>query len=217
MSSRGVLLSLALLAVLSTASFAAGDSPATLAGFVHSLSDMASVPAEGAIQPSQPIVMTCADQIDQNQPSYNTYMAGFSQTCLAQSFVQTHDNVSGAGIMLYSGQGSSDNVTIQLWTNLPNAGGTLLAEASATGTAGSWVDVYWDAVPVSAGITYFLVFTGNYSLGINGDTTNPYPLGCVYANEGYMQFSEYDYTFRTYYDDETSLDSRTWAGVKSAF
>lgn len=214
---RGLLLSLALLAFLPLSSVAADAVPATVAGFVHGLADMVSVSAAGSFVSTQPLVQPFADQIDQNQPNPGCYMAAFSQTCLAQSFQQTHDNISGAGIMLYSGVGTSDNVTLQVWTNLPNAGGTMLAEASATGTAGSWVDVFWAGVPVTPGTTYFLVFTGNTSLGVYGDTANPYPFGCVYANDGYGQFASYDYTFRTYYDDALSLDRTTWAEVKSAF
>lgn len=156
-------------------------------------------------------------EIDQNQPSATVYMAAFSQTCLAQSFQQTHDNIAGAGIKLQPGVGSSDNVTIQLWTALPNAGGTKLTEASATGTQGQWVDVYWTPVMITPGTTYFLVFTGNTTLGISGDTANPYPFGCVYANSGYMQFPNYDYTFRTYYETDVAIERSTWANVKTLF
>jgi hypothetical protein len=144
-------------------------------------------------------------------------MAGFAQTGLAQSFQQTHENIAGAGILLQPAVGSSDNVTIQLWDALPNAGGTQLAEASATGTAGSWVDVYWTAVAITPATTYYLVFTGNATLGITGDLNNPYPHGCVYANAGYTQFPNYDYAFRTYYDTDVSLQRNTWASVKVFF
>jgi len=166
---------------------------------------------------SLPVMSPYTNQIDQNQPSGPTYMAAFSQTGLAQSFQQTHSNISGAGILLQANIGSSDNVTIQVWTGLPNAGGTMLAQASATGTQGQWVDVFWTAVSVTPGTTYYLVFTGNTSLGIAGSTSNPYPYGCVYANSGYQQFPSYDYAFRTYYDDAVSLDRDTWAGVKALF
>lgn len=155
--------------------------------------------------------------IDQNQPSAAVYMAGFSQGGLAQSFQQTNANINGAGIFLQPNVGGSDNVTIQLWTNLPNAGGTMLAEASATGTAGNWVDVFWNFVVVTPATTYYLVFTGNSSLGIAGDTNNPYPYGMVYANAGYTPFANFDYTFRTYYQLDVSLERTTWAGVKAVF
>jgi len=159
-----------------------------------------------------------ANQIDQNQPNHPNNMAAFYQTCLAQSFQQTHTNISGAGISLMDGFGSSDTVTIQLWANgLPNASGTMLTEATAIGTAGQWVDVYWTPVAVTPGTTYYLVFTGNTTLGIKGDNVNPYPYGCVYANPGFVLFPNFDYTFRTYYDDAVSLEHYTWANVKASF
>lgn len=157
-----------------------------------------------------------ADLIDQNQPSATLYMAGFSQGGLAQSFQQTNTNISGAGIYLQADIGSSDNVTIQLWDNLPTSGGTMLAEASATGIAGDWIDVFWAPVTVTPAVTHYLVFTGNTTLGISGDLNNPYPYGCVYANN-YSQFLSYDYAFRTYYDDDVSLERTTWADVKVFF
>lgn len=139
------------------------------------------------------------DDIDQNQPNNPAYMAAFSQGDLAQSFIQDNDNISGAGIFLQSGIGTSDTVVIELWDMLPPAGGTMLTSGSAVGTQGTWVDVFWDPFPVAADTTYYLIFTGNNTLGIAGDTSNPYPDGQVYANPGYQPFPTFDYTFRTYY------------------
>jgi hypothetical protein len=140
-----------------------------------------------------------AQVIDQDQPSGPTYMAGFSQTDLAQSFIPGLAESVGAGIFLEPGVGTSDTVIIQLWTDLPNVGGAvMLASGSAVGTAGSWVDVSWPAVTLTLGQTYYLVFTGNTTLGISGDTADPYPDGQVYANPGYESFPTFDYTFRTW-------------------
>ena len=137
--------------------------------------------------------------IDQEQNDASVYMAGFDQTDLAQSFqTQAYDNIAGAGIFLQPGVGSTDNVTIELWDALPNAGGNLLTSASAQGTQGQWVDVFWDAEPIATNTTYYLVFTGNTTLGIAGSTSNPYPFGQVYANPGFQPFPSFDYTFRTY-------------------
>lgn len=158
-----------------------------------------------------------ADVIDQDQPSGPVYMAAFSQTDLAQSFQQTNDNISGAGILLQPGIGSTDNVTISLWDGLPNAGGTLLIEASAMGTAGEWVDVFWGYYPVTPATTYFLVFTGNMTLGIAGDTNDPYPFGYVYANAGYQPFPLFDYAFRTYYTTSVPTEAHTLSEVKELF
>jgi FtsP/CotA-like multicopper oxidase with cupredoxin domain len=139
-----------------------------------------------------------AQTIDQNAPTNNTNMAGFGQGYLAQSFQQASSNIVGAGIFLNSGVGTGDTVTISLYDNLPNVNGSLLASASTTGTAGAWVDVFWNSVSIAADTTYYLVFSGNTTLGISGDTSNGYSRGNVFANSGYQSFSDYDYTFRTY-------------------
>lgn len=164
-----------------------------------------------------PALQPLSIEIDQDQPSGPVYMAGFAQGDLAQSFQQTHDNIAGAGILLQAAIGTSDNVTIQLWDGLPNAGGVMITDASDSGTAGNWVDVYWTAVPVTPATTYYLVFVGNTTLGIAGDTANPYPYGHVYANSGFSPFTGFDYAFRTYYDTDVSLQRQTWAGVKAFF
>ncbi len=158
-----------------------------------------------------------ADLIDQDQPSGPVYMAAFSQGDLAQSFQQTNDNISGAGILLQAGIGESDNVTISLWDALPNAGGTMLATASATGTEGQWVDVYWGHYAITPGVTYYLVFDGNTTLGIAGDTANPYPYGNVFANPGYQSFPDFDYAFRTYYLEGTATGISSWSDVKALY
>lgn len=146
---------------------------------------------------------TATPIIDQNQTNGTAYMAAFNQTNLAQSFKQTNTNISGAGILLQNGVGTIDNVTIELWSALPNqTGSQMLTSASGLATSGSWFDVYWDKVNITAGQTYYLVFTSqNNSLGIAGDASNPYADGEVFANAGYSSFSNFDYTFRTYYDD----------------
>lgn len=140
--------------------------------------------------------------IDQDQANDQVLMAGFWQSDLAQSFQQAHDNVSGAGILLADGFGTSGTVTISLWDNLPNQAGTVLATGSALGTEGNWVDVFWNPVAVTPDTTLYLVFTSDSSaLGIAGDVFNPYSRGMVFANTGYGPFPVYDYSFRTYYDD----------------
>ena len=152
-----------------------------------------------------------ADTIDQDAPTNNAFMAAFWQTDLAQSFQQAAGNVSGAGILLQAGQGSSGAVTIALYDKLPNNGGSLLAQGSGMGTQGSWFDVLWAPVSVVANSTYFLVFTGDGALGIAGDTANGYARGNVFANEGYGSFSSFDYTFRTYNDVGAVPEPETYA------
>jgi hypothetical protein len=147
-------------------------------------------------------VATAGLFIDQQQTDGSVYMAAFSQTDLAQSFQQAHDNVAGAGIFLEPGVGGTDSVIIGLWDALPNAGGNLLAGGSGTGTAGTWFDVEWTPVVVTPGDTLYLVFSGNTTLGITGAFGDPYPYGMLFANPGYQPFASWDYAFRTYFDDE---------------
>ena len=158
-----------------------------------------------------------ADTIDQNQPNGPTYMAGFSQLDIAQSFIQSHGSISGAGIFLKPSAGESGNVTIALWDALPNEGGSMLASASTTGTAGEWVDVFWTSIAPTAMSTYYLVFTGDEWLGIMGDTNDPYPNGHVYANEGYFPFTPYDFAFRTWYDETPTSTIDTWSRIKAIY
>lgn len=143
--------------------------------------------------------------LDQNQADNSVYMAAFNQSNLAQSFQQTNENIAGAGIFLRSSVGTTDTVTISLWDALPNQSGNMLASASGVATQGSWFDVFWNPVVVVPNTTLFLVFTSaNNTLGVSGATSNPYAFGQVYANANFQSFSSYDYTFRTFYDDEAS-------------
>lgn len=143
--------------------------------------------------------------IDQDQPVVNAAMAAFVQGDLAQSFKQNASNIAGAGIFLWPGAGTPDSVSISLYDALPNASGNLLASASATGTPGAWVDVFWSPVTIAPNSSYFLVFDSpGASLIIAGDDFNSYASGIVYANSGFVAFPDYDYTFRTYADISAS-------------
>lgn len=93
----------------------------------------------------------------------------------------------------------------------------MLATASAMGTQGQWVDVFWGITAITPGTTYYLVFDGNTTLGIAGDTSNPYPYGYVYANPGYQPFPDFDYAFRTWYDETTATGHGTWSEVKALY
>ena len=140
-----------------------------------------------------------AQVIDVNQPSNTVYMAAFGQGDLAQSFIPTMATCSGGGVEMQAGAGFSGTFTCELWTGLPNAGGTLLATGSIASTPGNWADAMWAPVPVTIGTTYYMVYTNTDSgMGIAGDTSNPYAGGQVFANPGYGGFANFDYTFRTW-------------------
>ena len=142
---------------------------------------------------------TYADTIDQNQPSHSIYMAGLYQSGLAQSFQQSSGYISGAGIFLFPGIGTTGNVVISLYDALPNNSGHLMASGTALGTQGNWVDVFWTPVSVTSGASLYLVLSGNISLGLAGEVNDPYPNGQVYAN-GFNGggFTDFDFAFRTY-------------------
>ncbi len=145
------------------------------------------------------VASLAANIIDQEDTTQNAYLAAFSQTDLAQSFTPSADNSSGAGVFLYSIEGSQ-GITISLWDNLPNNNGHELASATS-GQVGpnQWVDVFWNPVAVTPNSTYYLVFESiNNASGLWGDVENGYPGGIAYANPGYQAFPDFDYTFREY-------------------
>lgn len=147
---------------------------------------------------SLPATAAIPNVIDQEPSLGNTLIATFSQSGLAQSFKQVADNISGAGLFLLGNPNSPAEITIELWSNLPNLGGSLLAGGTTSGPGAGWVDVFWTPVAVTPGTTYFLVFNGPPATGLAGSTLNPYPDGHVFATAGFASFPNLDYTFRTY-------------------
>ncbi len=138
------------------------------------------------------------------QSDDSTLYAASNTAGMAQSFVATTDNLTGAGVYLHhwSASAGSADITLSLWDALPDDGGTSLASATASGQRGNWVDVLWNPVATSVGQSYFLLIEGNNSLMTiaSSGTSNPYPEGDAYAN-GYYIDTYRDFTFRTFYDD----------------
>lgn len=132
----------------------------------------------------------------------NTFskIAGFYQTDIAQSFVPTQSNISGASVTLFNNPAGNGDITISLYSDLPNNGGVLLASGTATNvSAGGTATVSWPTVYVSPLATYYLVFTSsNTSLSLAGDIADPYPGGQSYANAGYQPQAGDDYAFSTF-------------------
>lgn len=140
--------------------------------------------------------------VDQSQTSQGTLISTFGQADLAQSFQQSQNNITGAGVFLFNdtrGVGAG-NVTISLYDNLPTSGGTLLVSGTASNVApGSEATVSFTQTALTPGQTYFLVFTDtNTNQGIGGATNNPYPFGEAYANTGYQANPTIDYAFQTF-------------------
>lgn len=152
-------------------------------------------------------IANAAIVIDQFQPNTEANMATFLLgQDLAQSFIQSENNIAGAGIFLmdHPYAEASDTITISLWSNLPTSGGSVIASGSSIGYKGAWVDVFWNPVSVVADTTLYLVFESENDyeyFGIRGSTNNPYEDGMDFWGEGFQPQPDYDYAFRTYFDD----------------
>lgn len=140
-----------------------------------------------------------AQTIDVNQPINVSCMAGLGPVDLAQSFIPTVSSCSGAGVFMSAGVGSAETLTIGLYENgLPGQGGTLIAAGTGLVSPGVWTDLFWPAVPVNPGSTYYLDLSPTAGMCYAGSTSNPYAGGQMYANAGYVSFPSFDYAFRTY-------------------
>lgn len=141
-----------------------------------------------------------ADVVDQSQLLVDANIANFSATDLAQSFMPSDDNVSGAAIQLVNGGAGTADITISLYDHLPGPTDTPLASATETNVSQGALAQVEFASPASvvAGQTYYLVFTStNSDFGIGGSDGNPYPGGEAYAHAGYVGYSSLDYAFET--------------------
>ncbi|NNM24345.1 MAG: hypothetical protein HKO54_12425, partial [Flavobacteriaceae bacterium] len=167
-----------------------------------------------------------APMLEINQDVEDVCMANISQTDLAQSYIPIETESAGAGVKFTSAS-TGEDLTLSLWDALPNAGGTMLATGTTVTTGDVWADVFWDpVVTVTPGNTYFITIEGTVTSCIAGSINDPYPDGEVYANAGYQQFPNFDYTFRTYscagggggctvgaYADRPSFDAETTVGT----
>jgi hypothetical protein len=142
--------------------------------------------------------------IDQQQPLFQFTISNLppnaSRSSLWQSFEPSSAVVSGAGMFLSPGVGTSGPVRIELWDGAPDsATGERLALKTGQGTAGTWVDVFWTEQAVTPGHTYFLLFEGMGQPGTAlalGGAGNLYPHGSIYLDG--QADPRFDATFRTY-------------------
>jgi hypothetical protein len=155
-----------------------------------------------------------------DQLSHPPFFVGFpfQDYWIAQSFMTSAGNVSGAGFHLRNIHGDpslpieSSTMTLNLWTALPSqAGATKLAGGTATvsATFGDfvWADVFWNPVGVLPGTTYWL--TAGLSNPIFQALTygdDQYPWGISAHSDHFhavkTEFTSYeivgDLVFRTY-------------------
>lgn len=173
-------------------------SSTTMAQCTAFAGDDFSACALGSIQLSGSSSLGSSEPVlDINQSENNTCMANFAQGDLAQQFTAVASNSCGAGLTFDSAANGS--LTISLWSNLPNAGGTQLATGTSTVNNSNMGDVSWSSVTLVPGSFYYLVFTTtNITACVAGSTNNPYSGGFLYANGGFQTFPSFDYTFRTY-------------------
>lgn len=145
--------------------------------------------------------------IDQSQTNYTgTWQAINLEPSWNQSFTAGSDNIAGAGIYLDSWNGGpyEGTMTLEIWDGLINVGGTMLASGTTVtnpSQAHQWVDVFWNAVTLDIGNTYYLRVTGDNPSGHGYSNGNLYSGGSVFNDNGYAHSLSYDLTFRTYTDD----------------
>jgi hypothetical protein len=143
---------------------------------------------------------------------------------IAQSFQQTANNISGAGIFLANGFGSGTQaVIIDLRSDLPTNGGTLITSGTGTASAqGTWVDVFWTPVAITPATTEYLIISsptnGPYVVAYGNG--NPYGAGTALSAGADIGLGQYDLTFRTYSDTGFTgavPEPSTWAMMMLGF
>ena len=143
--------------------------------------------------------------IDQSQTTNSGTWGPLNGQPFNQSFIAGANNVAGAGIYLttYNNGPYSGTMTLEIWDGLSGSGGTMLASgttATNVNQANSWVDMSWTPVALSIGNTYYLRITGDTITGYAYGLGDPYAGGSIWRDDGYLYPTDYDVTFRTYYD-----------------
>ena len=142
---------------------------------------------------------------------------GYSRDWNGQTFRPSANTSAGAGFNLrnYSSAGGSGILTVELWSDVASNGGAILLASGSTAfslAAGqqSMTDVFWAAVSVTAGSTYFLAMntpgTGNGILTTFSNPASVYPDGGAWYNYNassntapYSDFGgAYDLTFEEF-------------------
>lgn len=147
-----------------------------------------------------------AQAVDQEQVGDTECVNGLWAPESAQSFRPAQENMLGAGFYMSPSIGIPEILTIELWSALPTAGGSLLASGQSPAAPGEWVDVFWDQVPVIPDRAYYLVVYGSIgSLCLAGERFSIYDRGLCYAGPGFPELPLYDYAFHTFYDEPPLL------------
>lgn len=165
--------------------------------------------------------------IDQNQPTADPGFSGYSFLSFpyrTQSFIQSANNIAGAGVLLRGANNNNVSVTLSIWDGKPgDAASHLLASGSGLPTGvdntndQAWFDVFWNPVSLTPGQTYFLdadaTNSGQLALKVSG--SDPYPNGSAFSAT-FTPLTDYDYVFRTYADttfSQAAIDEPTGRDV----
>jgi hypothetical protein len=146
-----------------------------------------------------------AQLVDQECVTNQGFFARFGNNPgIAQSFMQVHDNITGASVLTNVNGAGIGDVTIALYDNLPPAGGKQLASGIATNvSAGNWATVSFGFVSITPEQTYYLVISGsNPNMGVAstdglGSGIDLYPRGQGYYH--YAPVLRDDIDFQTFY------------------
>lgn len=132
-----------------------------------------------------------------NQVDDATCFGMVSTGGILQSFKAINSESAGVGVQ-FTDPSRGLEVTLSLWDKRPNRNGTLIASKTTYTYGDKWVDVFWDEpVNLEIGKEYFISIDGDDNLSCVSGAVDPYQQGQSYS--GYLPFSNYDLTFRTYY------------------
>ena len=159
-----------------------------------------------------PMVAFSASVVDQNNPVVGEAWCLIDNLC-GQSFQQGAGNISGAGIYLSPGFGTSGTITISIYQNYGGVPSGLIASGTSgiVGPSSGWVDVLWLPTSVSSLTTYYLVLSAtDPALAAAQDGVGGFGDGGDYASGqavygGSFFYQNVDLTFRTYSDDTHSV------------
>lgn len=175
--------------------------------------------------------------VDQSQLNTQTLQSGVNNSSgKLQSFRPTANNVAGGGFHFGRAYFTPIEMTIALWDGLPGTGSQIASGTVTLSTTG-WLDAFWTPKGVTPGATYYLAVTtksvpistsSEPAVSSDLDQSKPGDLpGASYVNGRPYNFEpnvltiedleccfrNFDYSFRTYYDDTLSpvpLPAAAW-------
>lgn len=152
-------------------------------------------------------VSSAAVIVDQNNyvSSGNGFCSlGLGNDC-GQSFMQAHTNIAGAGVFIDPDyRESNGNLKFYIYENYSSNPSGLIASATvgSVNSNSGWVDAFWTPVTIDPLKTYYLVLESSRSgLVASYSPFGSYSSGNALYAGSTSGWSNYDLTFRTYYDN----------------